>query len=87
MARTYAAVLGLLAAGVLITRAALTGGSLERTMGLAAVAAFAFALVGFFLGLVGEMIVRDSVQLRFQAAMQEWETARSKDKPKPSSAG
>lgn len=69
-----------------ITRSAFLGGSLERTMGSAAIAALAFALIGFVAGLIGEMLVRDSVQLRFQAAMQEWEAQRTKDKPKTSSA-
>ena len=77
MARTYAAILGMLAWGFILIRAGVRGWDLDESMGVALLACFVFALVGFLAGAIGEMLVNDSVRRQIQDAMSTWDPQKN----------
>ena len=60
MARRFAAVLGLVAFAVIMTRGIARGGALETAIGDAVVILFLFTLVGAIAGWIAEMIVAEA---------------------------
>lgn len=78
MARTYAAILGILAWGFILIRSGINGWSLHESMVVALLACFVFACVGFVAGGIGEMLVNDSVRKQFQDAMSDWEQKQNR---------
>jgi hypothetical protein len=72
MGRAYAGILGPLAFGLVIARSLLGGWGVETTLLAASGSMFAMALVGYAVGELGDLFVRESVRSQFQTAMAEW---------------
>ena len=85
MARKFASLLGLLASSLLIFRGVIHGWNTNETIVHAVIAAILFAGIGLIAGSIAELLVTDSVQVQFQAAMAEFDekqknkTRRTKD--------
>ena len=68
MGRAYAGILGLLAFGTVIARNLVDGGSVESAMIYASLALFAFAALGFVIGVLAERIVVEAITTRLRTA-------------------
>jgi hypothetical protein len=68
MGRAYAGILGPLSFGTVIARNLIDGGSVESAMIFASLALFAFAALGFVIGVIAERIVVEAITTRFQTA-------------------
>jgi len=82
MGRAYAGILGSQACGITVARGLLAGAGVEGSLLAASAALFLFAALGYIAGQIAELIVRDSVQTQFQAAMADWQRQQS-TQPKP----
>lgn len=75
MGRAYAGILGPLSFGTIIARGLLDGGNVESALMLASLALFAFAAVGYVVGITAERIVAEAIEARFQAQRRADESA------------
>ncbi|MFO0883830.1 MAG: hypothetical protein U0894_06540 [Pirellulales bacterium] len=71
MGRVYAGILGPLACTVVIVRGIVSGGGVTQTLGMASLALFGFALLGWMTGNLAQHLVTESVRSQFQKALQE----------------
>ena len=85
MARQYAAILGLLAMMVSLSRGILAGSTGEATLWTAWLGLLAFTAIGAVIGGVAEWVVRDTVSSRILSELQEKKS--SPTAPQGSSAG
>lgn len=67
--RCYAGVLGLIAFIATMFRGVANGASLEATVVTSCGCMFAFAAVGFLVGMAGQVVVGDAVRTRFLAEL------------------
>ena len=81
MGRAYAGILGLLSCGTVIARNLLDGGSVESAMIYASLALFAFAAIGFVVGVLAERIVVEAITTRFQVAYREQDASETAAEP------
>jgi hypothetical protein len=77
MGRTYAGILGPLACGIILARGLVDGGSTESMLLAASGGLFLFAAIGYLAGQTADMLVRDSVCTKFQAALTAWESKQT----------
>jgi len=77
MGRSYAGILGPLAFGVVVARSLWEGSSVEATLKAAPLALFAFAAIGYAIGLVGEKTIVGAVETEFHAKLQAEESAET----------
>jgi len=86
MGRAYAGILGSLAFALLAVRGAALGAGVEGTLAAASGGLFLFAALGYLAGQTADYLVRESVRIRFQAAMIEFETKQKTEptQPRPS---
>jgi hypothetical protein len=81
MGRAYAGILGFLSFGAVIARNLMDGGSVESAMLCATLALFAFAAIGFVVGVVAERIVVEAMMTRFQTEYRTQEVSATPDEP------
>ncbi|MFO7906720.1 MAG: hypothetical protein ACQESR_15260 [Planctomycetota bacterium] len=77
MGRAYAGILGPVAFGVVVTRSLLEGGNVESALRAAPLALFAFAAIGYAIGLIAEKTIVGAVETEFHAKLQAEETAET----------
>ena len=70
MGRTYAGILGPISFGTVIASNLIDGGSIESAMIFGSLALFAFAAIGYVVGVVAERIVVEAITLRFRSGYQ-----------------
>lgn len=71
MGRVYAGILGPLACTVVIVRGVVSGGGVTQTIGMASLAVFGFAILGWLAGNLAQHLVAESVRGQFQKALRE----------------
>ena len=76
--RSYAGVMGLIAFVATIFRGVANGASLEATVTTSCGCMFAFAAVGFLVGMAGQVVVGDAVRTKFLAELSAREPAAAK---------
>ncbi len=73
MAKAYASKLGLLAMTVVMARGAIAGSGFEGTVMIALMAMPILAMVGFFVGWIAEATVDESVRIRMEKQLAEFD--------------
>ena len=77
MGSSYAGVFGPVAFGVVVARGLLKGSSVETALETAPVALFAFAAIGYAIGLIAEKTIVGAVETEFHAKLQAENTAET----------
>jgi hypothetical protein len=80
MGRAYAGILGSLSFAISIARGLAAGSGVEGTLLAASAALFVFGAIGYLAGQLADYLVKESVRVRFQAAMANWEPKHTNDK-------
>ncbi len=77
MGRTYAGILGPISFGTVVARNLIDGGSVESTMITASLALFAFAAIGYVVGVLAERIIVEAITTRFRAGYRAQEAVHA----------
>ena len=75
MGRAYAGILGPISFGTIIARSLIDGGNVQSALMFASLALFAFAAVGYIVGIAAERIIVETIEARFQAQRQADQSA------------
>lgn len=77
MGRAYAGILGPIAFVTVVARAVIGGGNAQNALLSAMVALFAFAVIGYVVGMVAERVVVEGVEARIRHQWQATQTGES----------
>ena len=81
MGRKYAGILGPISFGTVIARSIIQGGDANEALVTACVTLFAFAIIGYIVGVIAERTIVEAIQVKFHAQWQATETAHRSANP------